>query len=204
MDFRIGMDVYEIISGIVKNTEIFSISIVVYPPSQNWSERSSKNSIKNTQRHIPGEHLLEVSTNEISPSLLSSLKSKTEEEEAIGLLSRVSILLNSPGSFRELHIPMIDFSCRISARNQKMIKQSMKEVGEEKGAILESGRSYHYYGLSLMTEEDWHRFLGKCLLLPDNIIDSRYIGHSLLEGCCCLRISTTNLRDKIPRTVAVL
>jgi hypothetical protein len=101
------------------------------------------------------------------------------------------------------HIPMMDFRCKSSPENQKKVESSLRGVGQKAGYILESGRSYHYYGIDLMDEKSWIQFMGKCLLLSP-LVDSRYIAHRLIEGTCALRVSTSERHPKFPTVVANL
>jgi len=102
-----------------------------------------------------------------------------------------------------VHIPMMDFRCKPSPENLQTVKSSLRGAGQKKGYVLESGRSYHYYGLDLMDEKSWIQFMGKCLLLSP-LVDSRYIAHRLIEGTCALRVSTSERHPKRPTVVASL
>jgi hypothetical protein len=101
------------------------------------------------------------------------------------------------------HIPMMDFRCKPSPENQQKVESSLRGIGQKRGYVLESGRSYHYYGLDLMDETSWIQFMGKCLLVSP-LVDSRYIAHRLMEGKCALRVSTSSRHPRCPRVVACL
>ncbi|PIR01729.1 MAG: hypothetical protein COY73_03615 [Candidatus Nealsonbacteria bacterium CG_4_10_14_0_8_um_filter_37_14] len=96
----------------------------------------------------------------------------------------------------------MDFSCNESTESVGKIEWFLKEIGHQSGAILASGRSYHYYGAGLLDEMGWLEFLGKCLL--SGLVDERYIGHRLLDHCGILRLSACPLRPKIPTVVSIL
>jgi hypothetical protein len=55
------------------------------------------------------------------------------------------------------------------------------------GAIINSGMSYHGWGLELLTDDDWRRFMARALLLDR--IDRRWVGHRLIDGQANIRVS---------------
>ena len=86
-----------------------------------------------------------------------------------------------------MHLPMLDFHCRASSDNDALVVAVLKELGLQ-GYVAKSGRSYHYYGRRLMSEQDLITMLGRALLYSP-IIDRAWIAHQLLERSCGLRIS---------------
>jgi hypothetical protein len=105
------------------------------------------------------------------------------------------------------HLPMMDFRCSSAAdlrqRNLHLIVNLLRQIGERAGVVLNSGASFHYYGLRLLSESEWKRFLGKCLLLAP-LTDARYIGHRLIEGFGVLRIAPSYWKVTSPYLVWVL
>lgn len=101
------------------------------------------------------------------------------------------------------HIPMMDFRCEPSDRNLELVITAMRQVDQEHGVIMASGRSYHYYGFELLTETQWYYFMYKSLLLSP-FTDSRYIGHRLIAGTARLRISASKTKKQVPKVVAVI
>jgi len=57
------------------------------------------------------------------------------------------------------------------------------------GYLLKSGRYYHFYGVSLLEESEWIRFMAQ-FLMPTVIVSPRFIGHCLYRGYVALRLST--------------
>lgn len=102
-----------------------------------------------------------------------------------------------------VHIPMMDFRCKTSPENQKKVESALRRMGQKRGYVLDSGRSYHYYGMDLMDEPAWIQFMGRCLLLSP-LVDSRYVAHRLIEGTCALRLSTSERHPTCPTVVANL
>jgi len=60
------------------------------------------------------------------------------------------------------------------------------------GYLLSSGRYYHFYGLAILSEPEWLRFLAQ-FLMPTVIVSPRYIGHCLHRGYATLRLTTHRL-----------
>jgi hypothetical protein len=69
------------------------------------------------------------------------------------------------------------------------------------GYLLRSGRYFHYYGVALLTPQEWLRFLAS-FLMPCTLVSPRYIGHSLHRGFCTLRLNAVPpLKPEIPQLV---
>ena len=96
----------------------------------------------------------------------------------------------------DAHVPMIAFCCKPHKKRIQIIKSALREMGQEWGVLLESGRSYHYYGFDLLEGDAWIDFVGKCALCP--YVDARYLGHRLRSRRFCLRI--TSSRNAYKRT----
>jgi hypothetical protein len=118
-------------------------------------------------------------------------------DETIGLTSLCETL---DGNF--VHIPMMDFSCPVSDRNVLFIHSSLQKMGFNSGIIVNSGRSYHFYGQELCNHLGWIKFMGRCLLLSP-YADSRYIAHRLIAGRCILRVGKSRTKPEVPTIVNV-
>lgn len=128
------------------------------------------------------------------------------EEEIKGLKRGEALALNSrcrmeDGS--EMHLPMIDFHCSPSDMNQNKIRRAVIALRQKRGAILESGASYHFYGFELSTRADWYEFIGRCLLLAP-LTDVRFVAHRIIQGMCTLRITSSELKREVPRVVELV
>jgi hypothetical protein len=100
------------------------------------------------------------------------------------------------------HVPMLDFRISPSQEGLSVVSAVLDELGIG-GIVLNSGRSYHFYGQALLPAEQLRCFLGKALLFTP-IIDYRWIAHQLIEGACALRISPGTSGQDIPRAVKVI
>lgn len=95
---------------------------------------------------------------------------------------------------------MIDFRVPPGDYGLAAVREAVARMGIKRGAILDSGRSYHFYGFDLLTQKQWWEFMAQCLLLGP-LTDVRYIGHRLLEGMGILRLTATPLKPKAPVVV---
>lgn len=71
-----------------------------------------------------------------------------------------------------------------------------------------SGNSFHVYGRTLLTEEQRLRWLGGALLIsqPDQpqLVDTRWVGHSLTKGFESLRLTANGQNRVLPSRVEVI
>ena len=88
------------------------------------------------------------------------------------------------------HIPMIDMSTQSRAHLQKLRFFLQEDLFHE-FIWFESGRSFHGYGSSLLTHDEWISFMGQLLLSNQKdlkpTVDPRWIGHRLIAGYSALR-----------------
>jgi len=120
------------------------------------------------------EQVLEGSIGEIIPQLAPG--------EGLLACSRLRV-----ASGESSYLPMLDFACPCSCENSKTIRKLVALGGAPQGVLVRSGRSYHYYGASLLSQEGWLRFVAFSLLFAP-VTDSRYMAHRLLDGECRLKI----------------
>lgn len=106
---------------------------------------------------------------------------------------------------RNLHVPLIDFSC--SSSNLDLAKNKLRKVLANNIVsglqYYDSGRSMHAYGSCLMQKKEWLEVMGALLLanFPNElpIVDSRWIGHRLMGGFTSLRwTSNSGAYLKVP------
>ena len=119
------------------------------------------------------------------------------------ILCIASVVKLDDGSFK--HIPMIDFSSRFE-KDLSKAEEAMRTIGERKGFILDSGRGLHYYGIDLLSEGEWPKFVGRCLLLNTKdikISDDRYFGNRLRDGYGGLRIAAHSTKPFAPKIVRI-
>ncbi len=87
--------------------------------------------------------------------------------------------------------------------NAAALLDAMKLMGQTRGVLATSGKSYHYYGFEPITLEKWRRFMAHNILLTP-LIDVRYLAHCMIEDIACLRIDARPNQHTEPVVVAVL
>jgi hypothetical protein len=166
-----------------------------------WDTDKSDLFIKEALKHNSKDEAIErfeLKTDDSMIDILSEKIGGVSEDVAVALCSKC---ITKDGSIS--HIPMMDFRCKPNESTQEKLKMALYHMGLKSGAILQSGRSYHFYGFELMAEEEWIRYLAKCLLLAP-VADSRYIAHRLIEGVGSLRITTCQSKPDAPVIVDLL
>lgn len=202
--FNLSMTASEVVIQIMEaNPDISAILFKVYTPTKNLKEESNilfRTFFDRVIYHSPPEREEEIwlERREITLEYLSQMLERLGRKRALAIASNVKIF----SADNMLHIPMMDFDCEVSPENLERIQEFLRRI-KQKGVILLSGRSYHYYGIGLLSKEDWLVFLGKCLLFTD-YAESRYIGHRLIDSCAYLRISKNEIRPNIPKVIAIV
>lgn len=183
--------------------EIAWLTFMSYPVTPGFDERlqaagsvSPEVVVRNAVVHdLGGRRTFRVLAQDVSEEKIRELHSEAGENRAIGITSVVETL-----DRKRRHIPMMDLKSRVSGFNQRAIVDLFKSVRNEPGVLLDSGNSYHYYGLQTVDESSWRAFLGECLLFSP-VVDSRYVGHRLIDGFCVLRVSEAAHKSRVPAVV---
>lgn len=202
--FNLGMTAPEVVCKIVElNLDISAILFKIYIPTKTLEEDpvlQIQTSLNKMIRHNPPEkeEVVWLKREERLLERLAQIVEILDREKALAVTSGVKVF----NTEKKFHIPMIDFSCEISSENLRKIQGFLMKI-KQKGVVLRSGRSYHYYGIELLPERDWFTFLGKCLLFTGHT-DSRNIGHRLIDGHSSLRISEQKRRPHLPKVVAIV
>jgi hypothetical protein len=102
------------------------------------------------------------------------------------------------GSIR--HIPMMDFLSPKSQQSRDVVCRVAARFGAGGGIVLESNRSYHYYGFELLSERGLMRFLANALLFAP-VVDQAWIAHQLIDRCCALRIGPGRSGSAAPTVI---
>ncbi|KAA6327012.1 hypothetical protein EZS27_023961 [termite gut metagenome] len=124
-------------------------------------------------------------------SLMYSLENDLKKEEELALNSRVYI----DKIFR--YIPMCDFSFS-NYDTVELYLNDIQQYLQTDIYIYKSSRSHHMFAPKLLTLREWSKFCGYLLLMnrpeqPFNVVDSRWIGHSLEQGFGALRFTCNSL-----------
>jgi len=129
---------------------------------------------------------------EITTDGLERIIADTAPGHGVALSSRVVLAGGATA-----HIPMLDFHCPHSAGLAALLKQALLTMQQSRGVLVKSPRSYHYYGLEVVSPEGLTAFLARALLI-DPLVDARYIAHRLIDGVCRLRLGAARNKGSAP------
>ncbi|MDD2697007.1 MAG: hypothetical protein PHE52_02525 [Candidatus Pacebacteria bacterium] len=203
--FKLGMAAVEVVIEIAKSApEISSVFFAVYTPATLKDFVSDR-----IERHNPPDEIIKVKREDIvkgdphyffQPLIDWPL---ANGKRHLAISSEIKL----QGDKKSFHIPLVDFKCENTPENLERVRNFLTKIGQKTGVILNSGRSYHYYGLDILSKDEWRVFMAKCLLsdLADlKLLDVHYIGHSLWDGYSILRISSSSRYPRIPSVVSIL
>ena len=197
--------VHEVVAHVVQsNPTIESVTLVTYVEGPNWRGRPACGDevigpllLDGIEQDRGERALTNLSRTKITEEYLRDAAENLSHGKLLGFVSKVHLACGGAA-----HIPMMDFICAPSTKNLEMLVRLLRNIHKGRGWLLESGRSYHYYGCQLLTYREWIVFLGKCLLMS-GYADDRYIGHQLVDGHCVLRLSSGKSKT-VPTVVAEL
>lgn len=216
----IGMPAIDLAQTLFEQHKILLMKIAIYKCEErpHFAETQKKNpkakrSVAEALQHTPDstertifvqnlENFAKVreemaNLQEINPenidiaSYLENNEKKPRIHEAMKVISRVE---TRNGIF---HIPLLDLDIPVDEGGAASAQEVFIGLGVKSGAIINSGASYHGWGLELLKDNDWRDFMARALLLDR--IDRRWVGHRLIDGQANIRISEK--RGKIPRVV---
>lgn len=96
----------------------------------------------------------------------------------------------------EAYLQMLDLGVSVTEPNaEDAIRDAIQVMGTT-GLLVKSGRSFHFYGDSLMTPVEHVKFLARAALMAP-LVDSRWVMHQLLDGQSALRISNNLERGEM-------
>lgn len=146
------------------------------------------------------EKTIPVPANKLESKVTELVKKAGSSSKALAIYSKCRVNSRNPH-----HIPMLDLHIEFKhgRRALDLIIEALLKMDETDGVILESGKSFHYYGLRLMSEQRWRRFMSASLLLGP-VADVRYIGHRLLAGKAALRLNKAPHKETEPKIIACL
>jgi hypothetical protein len=141
----------------------------------------------------PQEHSIQVPRNEVSVARIDQILDTLNENLALAFSSKVRLKNGEIG-----HIPLMDFRCSMSPQNTLIVKRALGAMGQHEGVLVDSGRSYHFYGLRILPVESWIHFLAMSILFSP-VVDVRYVAHRLADGACRLRVAAGQGKRSNPR-----
>ena len=125
----------------------------------------------------------------------------------------VAFCSNVKTPYRVRHIPLLDFKCLISDIALRRVTHLLRSFDWASWAVIISGNSYQAFGLTLLNEETWDRWLNS-LTLENNIknwwlsnidiVDQEFLKHSLKDRQSRLRLTTGMSKPTAPKVIAVI
>lgn len=113
-----------------------------------------------------------------------------------GLCSKVMT-----GDSREMHLPLMDIKVENSPQALENLRRLLRELGETHGIIIDSGRSFHYWGLQLLTHEQWKDWMRRWYF---SLGDNWFIAFSLLNrGYSTLRLTQGFYKPYQPKVIEI-
>ena len=125
--------------------------------------------------------LREIDSDNVEIASYLEGKERPRVHEAMKVVSRVK---TRNGLY---HIPLLDLDIPVDENGAASAQEVFTNLGVKSGAIINSGMSYHGWGLELLTDDDWRKFMARALLLDR--IDRRWVGHRLIDGQANIRVS---------------
>ncbi len=139
-------------------------------------------------------HTLLTST--LALNELRAIETTLTSDKILAVASKVKC---ADGTVR--HIPQIDFHCSDNPTTRDTVMELLNVLGL-RGYLLASGKSFHFYGVDLLAESEFAKFMGRILLFSP-IVDRAWIAHQLIEGQTALRLSSRAGYGASPKLVAV-
>lgn len=202
--FELGMTASEVVARIIKiNPQIRSMFFEIYTPLPRLKDERAGGASISLERllfHNPKEteEAILLERDRITLEQLKKMLNGLVINRSLAVASCVKLFSAS----ETFHLPMMDFRCEVLPENLATVINFLRLI-KKRGVVLDSGRSYHYYGLKPISEKDWLKFLGQCLLFK-GYASARFIGHRLIDGYAALRISKDTNSGQVPKVVAVL
>ena len=133
----------------------------------------------------------------IMESFVSTLESTGYHDNSErGIIALTSQMATGAGL---RHLPLLDFRVSPSPAHTEVVTEMLSILGRP-GFLVNSGRSYHFYGADVMEPAEYWRFLGGAQLMAP-FVDERWIAHQLISGKSALRVSTNMERHADPPRV---
>ena len=149
---------------------MFCISKYIYIPN---TINDNRISLKIPKEQMLNEEFINITLNNLLP------------EENIAIHSNIYM---NDGTM--LHLPMIDMHTGSKAHLEK-VNSVLPHILRNEIKWYSSGRSFHGYGETLISHEEWVKLMGRLLLCNQTnmapTVDPRWIGHRLIAGYASLR-----------------
>lgn len=177
---RVGMNAVEVVNRIFDFYSVNRFSYTEYDPESiypmgadqalYWNNWSGVGNIMDLSTQITNRTVqkFEIEGLEVNVQNILAIGSKVETKDAVK------------------HVPMLDFEFTDGEKGIEMIANS----GLSEGVILQTDHSYHYYGLNLIDEGSWRKWIKNLLFIKDTerLFGKQYLKLCLDRGYSALRV----------------
>lgn len=164
---RTGSKAEEVFREVIaQNPDICAFSFLIYTPLPTSGENAFENSepIWVSVDALKDKNLLINLSNAVIEQSSDYTGFIDSDEEEIVLhdgIAICSLVRMRDGTVK--HIPLIDFDNELDSDpvvidDMKMMNEAILSLGQN-GYLLDSGNSSHFWGVNLMAEEEWKRFM---------------------------------------------
>lgn len=148
--------------------------------------------LEQAQLHQAQGRLRRLNRDDVEAGRVESILRERHVADVVALSSAVHV-----GGKGRAHIPLLDFHCASNSRNDVLVGHVCRRLLGA-AVVLESGESYHAYGLCVVESQALRSILARAILFAP-LIDRAYVAHQLLEGACALRLGTSVTKRQTPR-----
>lgn len=128
--------------------------------------------------------LLHQTNNAVADVRVNEVQSFVSARTEVDVACNSQVLLEDGSS---AHIPLLDFNAPVTKANVSLVAEVVRQMGL-KGYVLNSGRSFHFWGYQLLSQQELVEVLGRFVLLHP-VADKSWAAHQLIEGSASLRVS---------------
>jgi len=203
--FEVGMSAVDMICNFIKSVpRIMQIQLV------NYFRRDSSDEILNYV-DLTEEREIGVNPRWIRRNELSVERLEKEIDDTVMNVAVASKLMVEKS--RRVYLPMLDLECDQNEENEEKIQEFQKvlnnRMGFNGGLLLDSGNSYHYYGLTCLAKEEWLNFFNYSELVLGNLLDLKFIPLARFKKNIVLRVSPKKEESSLvdvttPRLIEIL
>lgn len=178
---RVGMGAIEVVSKIYSFHGVSQFSYTKYDPESSYPI-AGRDQVS-FWRKWSGARCLEALSKQVVESSVERFRfegSKINIHDILAVGSKVQV----EDGIKNL--PMLDFDFS----EGEIDMGTIKELGLTHGVILRTDHSYHYYGLNLIDDNRWRKWINKLLAVEDSelIFGTKYLELCLDRGYSALRV----------------
>lgn len=155
------------------------------------------------------ENLKRIEVPKRSPVLVKEVETWYDEENDTDIYIALSSRVLVNGELK--HFPLLDFVCLPSDSNRSRVKVVLKTLRCPPGLILDSGGSYHYWGLKTVYPNEWTVWIDNLKkwairnwYFNGSILDMDFLGCSSKDSENRLRLTSGIEKRETPSVVDVI